>query len=54
MTVREREKIEELERDVKAMQKELQETFADFEKKKSPGVKVKSFFDRIKKRLSKK
>lgn len=47
MTAYEKEKIEELERDVKIMQKELKETFADFEKKKTPADRVKGFFDRI-------
>lgn len=54
MTVREKERIEELERDVKIMQKELKETFADFEKKKSSGNKVKSFFEGLRSKLTRK
>lgn len=41
MNVHEKQRVEELEKDVKKMQKELKETFAEFDEKKSPLQRLK-------------
>lgn len=46
MNTHEKERIEEFEKDVRKMQKELKETFAEFETKKSPLQKIKEKFNK--------
>ncbi|MCM1577194.1 MAG: hypothetical protein NC078_00145 [Ruminococcus sp.] len=56
MNTYEKERLEEFERDVKKMQKELREEFAEFEEKKTPLQKLgeKLGFKKAKKKKTRK
>ncbi|MBP1548209.1 MAG: hypothetical protein J6A37_16620 [Oscillospiraceae bacterium] len=51
MTAEEKRRLSEFERDIKKMQKEHKETFAEFEQKKAPEQKNSSLFIRLRDRI---
>lgn len=51
MTAEEKRRLSEFERDIKKMQKEHKETFAEFEQKKAPEPQNISLFSRLRDRL---
>ena len=51
MTAEEKRRLSEFERDIKKMQKEHKETFAEFEQKKAPEPQNTSLFSRLRDRI---